>query len=190
MLKQFLNNFKNSQQEGLAIFRIITNTNHFLYILNALQDSQYPLKPYNFLKHFVDFIAVFFNPLSSIVAEDCVQYYKPDEIKQHFFRQVLTMVALPIGILILNLVVWTVGTIFTKLCNGSPSPMAIDKQKLLNRMSIVVGMWLFLVYPSICEILLQSVNCFKSIQEVGPFDTPVTRLRIIPQIECDDAEYL
>ena len=58
-------------------------------------------------------------------------------------------------------------------------------------------MSLFLVYPSICEILLQSVNCFPSILEEddyltdGPnFDTPVSRLRIIPSIKCTDEDYL
>lgn len=58
---------------------------HFLYILNALQDSQYALSPYNTLKHFLDTVTIASNPLSSLIAFDCVEYYTPEQLKDHFF---------------------------------------------------------------------------------------------------------
>ena len=104
------------------------------------------------------------------------------------------MVLAPLLTLILFSVVWTIGTFIAKRCkprDEDDEDMAtISVKRLINRISIITGMCLFLIYPSICEILLQSLNCFPSLTEDGPGDTIVTRLRIYPNIMCTDDEYL
>jgi len=52
--RQELRNFTMPKNEGLAIWRIVINQFHFLYILNALTDSQYNLGAYSTLKSFMD----------------------------------------------------------------------------------------------------------------------------------------
>lgn len=37
---------------------------------------------------------------------------------------------------------------------------------------------------------MQSVNCFPSLEETGPSDTPVMRLKLYPDIKCDDPKYV
>ena len=125
--------------------------------------------------------------------------FDADELKEFqktkgFYNQVLLMVLTPLLILILFTIVWTIGTYITKKCKQRDddedeiSRMSI--KRLMNRISIITGMCLFLIYPSICEVLLQSLNCFPSLKEEGPGDTIVTRLRIYPNIMCTDDEYL
>ena len=163
---------------------------HFLYILNALQDSQYTIEPYRVLKQVLDFLVGITNPLGSIVALDCYRYYPPEETKDHFFMQVIVMILFPPAVVFLNFFLWYVLTKFTKCCKSGGCGSSVNLSRLLNRVSILVGMCLFIFYPSICEVLLQSVNCFPSLEQEGPFDTPVSRLRIYPSIVCTDHDYV
>ena len=116
------------------------------------------------MKHFLDTVTIASNPLSSLIAFDCVEYYAPEQLKDHFFKQVLMMVFTPICVFLLNIIVWSIGTKVTKYCKSRQVSSKMNTARLVNRISIVTGMWLYLIYPSICEVLLQSVNCFPSLE--------------------------
>ena len=100
------------------------------------------------------------------------------------------MVLTPLCVFLLNIIVWSIGTKVTKYCKSGEVSSKMNTARLVNRISIVTGMWLYLIYPSICEVLLQSVNCFPSLEQEGPFDIPVSRLRVYPSIVCTDEDYV
>lgn len=73
MYRQNIRNFSQGQQEGLAIYRIIITMYHFLIILNVMQDAEYQRGAYKILKSFMDNLLLYFNPISSLVAFDCMR---------------------------------------------------------------------------------------------------------------------
>ena len=176
--RQIIRNFGQPRQEAAAIFRILINNQHYLYILNALQDSQYPLGAYATLKLFVDNMSSFSFPASSIIAEDCMD--KDIDPVASFYYQVTAMICLGPGVLLLTFIMFLVFTKIAKMCADGNKNKNINWQRLKNRTAIVTGLVLFMIYPQIVELLLQSVNCFPSLMEEGPYDTPIYRVRINP----------
>ena len=76
-----------------------------------------------------------------------------------FYNEVITMVLMPVGVVLLNLIVWTVGTVIVKCISvpdneGERKEFSLDLHKLRNRVILTVGMWLYLVYPAIVGLLL------------------------------------
>ena len=185
--RQLMRNFSQPKQEAAAIFRILINNQHYLYILNALQDSQYPLGSYAKLKLFVDNMSSFSFPVSSIVAEDCMD--KDIDPVESFYQQVTVMVCLGPGIIIIIFVLMLFATKIAKMCADSKNKK-LNWHRLTNRTAILSGLILFMIYPQIVELLLQSINCFPSILEEGPYDTIVYRVRINPEIICTDEKYV
>lgn len=57
------------------------------------------------------------------------------------------MIGLPPAILVLNIILWTVGTLFTKCLAVSQMGYRINELRLLNRIAIATSMWLYLIYP-------------------------------------------
>ena len=99
------------------------------------------------------------------------------------------MVCLGPGVLLLTFIMFLVFTKIAKLCADSNKNKKINWQRLKNRTAIVTGLVLFMIYPQIVELLLQSINCFPSLEESGPYDTVVYRVRVNPEIICTDEKY-
>ena len=148
-----LRNFPNPKNEILAVWRIWLNQFHFLYILNTLSDSQYNLGAYRTLKKAMDMLNLFMNPVSSIVAQDCMGMTMEDQT-DNFYKQVYMMVALPPGILLFNTLFWFIGTKIAKATGDKAKKSPLNRARLFNRISILSGIMLFFVYPNIIEILL------------------------------------
>ena len=89
-------------------------------------------------------------------------YHK--KLSDSFYDQLLVMVLVPPAVFVIYTVIWTIGTWITKRCkyreNDDEGVTRMSLKRLFNRISIITGMTLFLIYPSICEILFQSLNCF------------------------------
>ena len=99
------------------------------------------------------------------------------------------MVGLGPAVLLLTFIMFLVFTKIAKMCADTNKNKNINWQRLKNRTAIVTGLVLFMVYPQIVELLLQSVNCFPSLEETGPYDTPIMRVRVNPEIICTDETY-
>ena len=99
------------------------------------------------------------------------------------------MVCLGPAALLLTFTMFLVFTKIAKMCADGNKNKKINWQRLKNRTAIVTGLTLFVVYPQIVELLLQSVNCFPSLEEAGPYDTPIMRVRVNPEIICTDEKY-
>ena len=104
------------------------------------------------------------------------------------------MVAIPPSLLLFNTLFWITGTKIVKVCGGKAKKTPMNLNRLFNRIAILSGLVLYIIYPNIIELLLHSVNCFPSLKEFPNGDTTSTdvnieRLRIYPNIECDDPRY-
>jgi len=99
------------------------------------------------------------------------------------------MIATPPAIVLFNFILWTVGTKIAKCVSTHENTLPINRQRLLNRIAILSGIMLYIIYPMIISLLFQSVHCFTSLSDVHTNDTPVSRLRIYPNIECEGDKY-
>ena len=99
------------------------------------------------------------------------------------------MICLGPGVLILTFIMFLIFTKIAKMCADSKNKK-LNWQRLKNRTSILTGLVLFMIYPQIVELLLQSVNCFPSLEEEGPNDVPIYRVRTNPEIICTDEKYI
>lgn len=161
--RQLLRNFTQPKNEGIAIWRIVINQFHFLYILNALSDSQYNLGAYKNLKNLMDNINLLFNPFSVIAARDCLGISIEEQI-DNFYIQVYVMVALPVVIVLFNFTFWFVGTKIAKATGDKQTTTKLNWARLFNRIAILSGIMLYFCYPNIIELLMQSINCFPSLR--------------------------
>lgn len=130
------------------------------------------------------------NPFFWMIDLSCVDL--PWSREEQFYNETLLVIVLPFIIFLINVFIWAVDSIITKFCAvpEDGEEVVFSRQTLYNKIFITFSMWIYLPYPMIVTYLLQSVNCYGSLREEGPFDEPVQRLRVYPDIECTDEKYV
>lgn len=188
--RQMLENFNEPNQETIAYYRILISLFHFMYIVNSLQDSVYNIGAYIWLKQQIDYLTHALNPFFWLVDLSCVDtgWSREDQ----FYNETLIVIALPVAIFFTNVVIWSIDGLITRLCSvpEAGEEIGFNRQRIFNKILITFSMWTYLPYPMIVTYLLQSVNCYGSLKTDGPFDEPVQRLRVFPNIECSDERYV
>jgi len=76
----------------------------------------------------MDYVTMAMNPMVWMLDLSCFNLGWDNE--QKFYYEVLIMIGLPPAIICLNLILWTIGTLFTKCLADSENGYSINKGRL------------------------------------------------------------
>jgi len=64
------------------------------------------------------------------------------------------MISIPPGVLIFNTLFWFIGTKVAKATGAKEKKSPLNLARLFNRIAILSGLMLYVVYPNILELLM------------------------------------